>query len=145
MLGAILLFAALGSSVDPIRDRQPSLVLEATVLLGSVHPGKGDDFNPVNPGLLLTAGARCERVVPYVVAGAYLDSYKEISTVAGAGIQFGGHGFGMDVALVHCTGSGLSDYPVVPMPSVYFRHERFGGRILYTPAAIAFGVSYMIR
>lgn len=120
------------------------MVVDALLTLCSIHPSHDGDYNAFNPGLLLSAGPRIERIHPYLVGGAYLDSYNELATAAGGGCRFGDDTFGLDIMIAHVHGSGLEEYPVVPVPSVYFGDERWRVRILYTNQTIGLGIGYRI-
>lgn len=121
------------------------MVVDALFTLCSLHPGHDGEMNAFNPGLLLSAGPRTERVQPYLVAGCYYDSYKEWAPVGGIGCRFGDDNFGINVMLAHVHGSGVEDYPVVLIPSIYAGYGRWSARALYTNAAIGFGIQYRIR
>lgn len=121
------------------------MVVDALLTLCSLHPGHDGNFNAFNPGLLLSAGPRNESVHPYIVAGAYFDSHSEWATVAGGGCRFGSDKFGLNLMIAHVHGSGLADFPVVVVPSMYFGRENWRVRSFFTNQTIGFGIEYKIR
>lgn len=119
------------------------MVVDALMLMASWHPGEESKYNAFNPGLIMSVGTELERCMPYVCAGAYLDSHEHWASVAGAGIRFGDDTVGFKVTVAHVHGSEVEKYPVVPILSGYYNCGRWGFEVLY-PGAIAFGVRYRI-
>lgn len=119
------------------------MVVEALVLAASWHPGHESEYNGFNPGLILSVGKQQERYAPYVCAGAYFDSYEHVAPVVGAGVRFGlPEGFGLDICVAHIHGSGVSKYPVVLVPSLYYTWERYSVQGVLVPGAFAVGFRY---
>lgn len=121
------------------------MVVDALMMLASWHPLHEDEYNGFNPGLILSAGVRVNDAETYICAGAYLDSYSHWASVAGAGIRMPvTKKFGLDVALAHINGSAVDKAPVMVVPSLYYKEDKWALQAIFTPSVIAFGVSYRL-
>ena len=83
---------------------------------------------------------------PQVSAGAYIDSYRKVATMIGAGVDIG-RDYGVGLTVAHVDGSDMECFPVVPLPSLFYRSGEHGVRIICAPdaTAFAFGYTYTLK
>lgn len=120
------------------------MVVEAIALICALHPGHEGDYNAFTPGLFVSVQPERQFFTPYVTAGAYRDSFDKLATQISVGCDAGKR-FGIGLALAHVTGSHMEQYPVVPIPSLFYHfehHEEHGLRIICAPNGSAFALAY---
>lgn len=120
------------------------MVFETLVLVCSWHPGREDDFNALNPGTIISVTTDRDLFTYHASVGGYIDSYKRLSTVAGVGFDLG-RKVGVGLMIGHVSGSDMGKYPVVPIPSFFYRGDSHGFRIVCMGAAFAAGYTYTFK
>jgi hypothetical protein len=120
-------------------------VIEFLFLFISYHFDRQAGYNEKNPGMIVAADVHASDYFRiYGTGGAYLDSYRRWSTLAGVGCDVG-ENYGVGLTLAHISGSSLERHAVVPVPSVFVRWESCTARVILSPKALAFGLSYRFK
>lgn len=117
------------------------MMLETLMVFGAWHPNHENEYEAFTPGLFVSLSDERRTVTPYATTGVYRDSYGKFAFLGGVGADIG-QSYGVGVTFAHVHGSGLKTIPVVPIPSVFFRKNDYTARLIFSPVAIAFGVSY---
>ena len=120
------------------------MVLETLLIFGAWHPNNEGDYESFTPGIFASVSDEWQTVTPYATAGVYRDSYGKFAYTAGVGADIG-QVYGVGLTFAHVHGSGLKNFPIVPVPSVFYRHNDYAARLIFSPVAVAFGVSYSFR
>lgn len=119
------------------------MVVETLALVCAWHPGHEDDYNAATPGVIVSAiqPVGADWLQLRASAGAYIDSYRNLAAMYGVGCDIG-RDFGIGLTIARVDGSDMERYPVVPIPSVYYRCGDHGIRIICAPDATAFAFGY---
>lgn len=118
------------------------MVIELLSLVASYHFDREHEYNERNPGVIAAVGIQhTDYLRSYVTGGAYLDSLGELTPLAGVGVDLG-KDYGVSVTIAHVHGSGVDRYLAVPVPSLFYRGDSHGLRVIVSPQVVAFGYTY---